>query len=90
MPKNFIPEKGKMTIQDHEIKYEMVRSKEPSVFGIQGSRIFELNLYKDGTMIMDYNKGWIIDRGKTDEIGKIALQQLLDQFGHPKVRAKKE
>ena len=90
MPRNFNPEKGKMEIQGHSISYEMVRSKEPSVFGIQGSRIFELNVYKDGTLILDFDKKWLIDRGKEDEIGQIVLQKLLDQFGQPKAKKEKQ
>ncbi len=90
MPKYFYPEKGKFEIQGHEITYEMTRSQEPSIFGIQGSRIFELNMYRDGTMTVDYNKKWIKVPYGEDEISHLALQHLIEQFGQAKAKKEKK
>ena len=93
MSRNFTPEKGNFEIQGHSIHYEMVRSQEPSAFGIQGSRIFELNLWRDGTLTVDYNRKWIKIPYGEDDVSHMALQQLVDKYGQAKpkkVKTRKE
>lgn len=90
MAKHFTPEKGNFEIQGHSIHYEMIRSQDPSIFGIQGSRIFELNLWRDGTLTVDYNKKWIKIPYGEDEISHLALQQLIEKFGQAKPKKEKK
>lgn len=90
MPRYFTPEKGKFELEGHEIRYEMIRSNEPSAFGIQGSRIFELNLFKDGTMIADYCKKWIKVPYGEDDIGHMALQYMVEKYGQAKPKKMKK
>lgn len=73
-------------IDGHKMDYEMVRSKTPSVFGIQQSRIYELNLYRDGTLTADYNKRWLRTPYIDDEVSKRCIDELVDKFGSEKVK----
>ena len=85
-----ISEKGKMTINGKEMRWEMIRSKSPSAFGIHGSRIFELNLYRDGTIVADYNKRWLTPVSSEDEEANLCLSYLIERYGGEKKKKEKK
>lgn len=89
MLRHFKPEKGSLDINGHKYQYEMFRSKEPSEFGIKRSRIFELNLYRDGTLVADFNKKWLIQPSKDNEDDQAALNELISKFGAAKAKKEK-
>ena len=89
MKKIVVPEKGSLTINGHEMSYEMMRSKTPSIFGIHGSRIYELNLYRDGTLTADYNRKWLRVPYVEDEESQLAINELINRFGKESVKKKK-
>ena len=90
MLRQFNPEKGSMDIQGHHMVYEMVRSKEPSVFGIEQSRIFELNLWRDGTLTADYNRKWLKAPYPEDDASHMAIQTLIKDYGQVKQKKRKK
>lgn len=85
-----IPEKGKMTINGHQMDWQMFRSEKPSVMGISQSRIYELNLYRDGTMTADYNRKWIRIPSQDDEESALCLTYLTERFGQEKSKGKRK
>ena len=89
MPKKSVPERGKMDINGHKMEWEIHRSQNPSIFGINQSRIFELNLYRDGTMTADFNKKWIKVPYVEDEESALCIQHLIDTYGKVIKRTKK-
>lgn len=89
MLRHFKPEKGSLDINGHKYQYEMLRSKEPSDFGIKRSRIFELNLYRDGTLVADFDKKWLIQPSKDNEDDQAALNELILKFGASKAKKEK-
>lgn len=82
--RKIVPEKGKMTINGHEMSWEIIRSKTTSVFGINQSRIFELNIYRDGTLTADYNKKWLRVPYIEDEETTLCLNEILSKYGQEK------
>jgi hypothetical protein len=88
--KNAIVEKGKTEINGHQMSWEILRSEKPSAFGIQQSRIYELNLYRDGTLTADFNKKWIKVPYVEDEESHMCIQSLVEKYGkEKKTRSKK-
>ena len=87
--RNVVPEKGKMTINGHEMSWEIIRSKTPSVFGLYHSRIYELNIFRDGTMTADYNKKWIRAPHADDEETPLCIQSLIEKYGSEKIKTRK-
>ena len=81
MPRNFTPEKGSFEINGHRIDYELVRAKENSPVGIRGSRIVEMNLYRDGTLTVDYNRKWLRTPFVDDEVSELAIEKLVQKYG---------
>lgn len=89
MLRHFKPEKGSLDINGHKYQYEMLRSKEPSDFGIRRSRIFELNLYRDGTLVADFDKKWLIKPSEDNADDQAAMNELIDKFGAAKAKKEK-
>lgn len=90
---HFQPEKGSITIHGHKMEWKMARSKNSSIFGIRGSRIFNLELMKDGNLIGVYDRGWDISKGKLyeeDEEAALCISYLVDKFGKDTPRKRKE
>ena len=89
---HFMPEHGSTTINGHEMEWTMQRCKTPSAFGVRGSRIFYLELKKDGKVVGVFNRGWDIARkpDKEDEETALCLSYLVDRFGREMPRKKKE
>lgn len=89
---HFQTETGKITINNHVMSWTMNRSKAPSAFGIRGSRIFCLELKKDGKTIGKYNHGWDIScmPDKDDEEANLCISYLVDKFGKDVSKKKKE
>lgn len=85
-------ENGKMTINGHTMEWTMKRSKSMSAFGIRGSRIFSLILKKDGNIIGQYDRGWVVGKQilKEEEEGSLCLAYLIDKYGKDIPRKKKE
>ena len=83
-------EKGKMEINGCQMNWEMIRSKTPSIFGIDQSRIYELNLYRDGTLTADYNRKWIRVPDTEDEASSLCLQYLVGRYGKEKEKKEKK
>ena len=82
--KHQLTEKGSMDILGHNMSWEMVRSRTRSAFGIQQSRIYELNLYRDGTLVADYYNKWIRVPDSEDEASNLCLRYLIDHYGSEK------
>lgn len=82
-------EKGSIKIQDHNMRWTLRRSKGESCFGINGSRIFELSIYKDDVLVLLYMRGYSRKPDKSDEATQVCLKYLLDKFGKEKRKEKK-
>ena len=87
---NIIPENGSMTINGRKMTWMMKRSKAESAFGIRGSRIFELELTKDGDICGKYEKGWYTKIADEDEESNLCLSYLIDRFGKARKIKRKE
>lgn len=83
-------ETGNLRVNKHKMSWTLKRSKGESCFGIQGSRIFELELQKDGVVIGKYNRAWEKKIGQEDEEGALALSYILRNYGKEKDKKKKE
>ena len=85
-------ETGSMTINGHKMDWTMQRSKTASAFGVRGSRIFYLEMKKDGNVCGVYNRGWLIGKkiDKEDEEAYLCLSLLVDKYGKDNPRKKKE
>lgn len=91
MRKNFYPdEKGKNVINDHKMEWKFKRSKGESAFGIKGSRIFELELKKDGVVTGFYDKGWTTRIKDEDTESKLCLEHILNTFGKEKKKERSD
>lgn len=82
-------EKGKIDINGHHMKWVLRRSKGESAFGIRGSRIFELKLYKDDKITIDYGRGYSVKPDKEDDESVLCLEHLLNTYGKEKRKEKK-
>ena len=67
MKKVYPDEYGKTTINGHKMEWRFKRSKSESIFGIRGSRIFELEIKRDGIVTAEYGRGWAKLMSKDDE-----------------------
>lgn len=88
----FQPERSEITINGHRMSWMLKRSKTESAFGIRGSRIFYLELSKDGTLIGKYDHGWDISKriDKDDEEANLCLSFLIDKYGKDTPKRRKE
>lgn len=83
-------EKGSVQINGHKMEYVMRRSKGESAFGIQGSRIFALEIKRDGVITGTYEHGWSKKIDKDDEESTLCLQFLIKTYGREKRKEKKK
>lgn len=83
-------EKGHTEILGHEMDWEIIRSKTGSVFGIRQSRIYELNLYRDGTLVADYRKKWLRTPSEEDEAAILCINYLIEHYGSEKKAKEKK
>ena len=86
----YTPEKGEMEIQGAKMSWTMIRSKAESAFGIRGSRIFHLELYKNGTLVGEYDRGWGKKIQAEDEESALCLSYLISRYGKNKPIRRKE
>lgn len=84
------PETGSIMINRHRLSWKMKRSKGESCFGIRGSRIFALELAKDGTVTGLYDRGWEKQIPAEDEESALALSHILNTYGKEKKKKEKE
>lgn len=93
MKKTHFPnEGGLIVINGHNMTWVMKRCKTASVFGVRGSRIFYLELRKDGRLIGKYDRGWDISQkpDKDDEEANLCISYLIDKYGKDAPKKKKE
>ena len=83
-------ETGTMTINGSKLDWSLRRCKGESAFGIHGSRIFELELKKDGEIVGQYDLGWKKKVPKEDDESSVCLTYLLERFGKEKPKKKKD
>lgn len=85
-------ENGSVVINGKRMSWVMQRSKTASAFGLRGSRIFYLELYKDDKQIGLYDRGWKLDQkvDKDDEEGQLCLSYLVGKYGQNSPKKKKE
>lgn len=81
-------EQGKTTFNGHKFEWKMKRTKGESVFGIKGSRIFGLELEKDGAVVGLYDRGWLVRIKDDDDDTKLCLEHLLNTYGKEKKKKK--
>lgn len=84
------PESGKVTINGHVMSWILRRSKTESFFGIRASRVWYLEIKKDGNVVGVYDRGWTTQIPKEDDESAICLSYILDKYGKAKVKKKKE
>ena len=84
------PENGEIVINGHKMTFRMRRTKSESAFGVRGSRIFELEIKKDGEVCGVYARGWTKQIPKEDEECALFLSYLVDRYGKAKKIKKKE
>ncbi len=53
---------------------------EPSRFGINGGKISKLMIKKDGVITCNYDRGWDVEPQDDDEMTKLALCILLNNY----------
>lgn len=87
---NFVPDKGSIEINGHKMEFVMRRSKAESAFGVRGSRIFELEMKKDGEVTGKYSRGWTKQVPKEDEETALFLSYLVDKYGRSLPKRKRE
>ena len=83
-------EKGQMIINGARMEWIFRRYKAESAFCINGSRIFDLRLVKDGKTIGKYNMGWEKKIPDEDEEGNLCLTYILGRFGKQRKKVKKD
>ena len=89
MKKVYPDEYGKTTINGHKMEWRFKRSKSESIFGIRGSRIFELEIKRDGIVTAEYGRGWAKLISKDDEESSLCLEHILKTYGKEKRKEKK-
>ena len=87
---NTPPENGEIVINGCKMSWTMKRSKNESFFGIHGSRIFELELKKDGNVVGIYDKGWTKRPSNEDEETGLCISYLTGKYGKNKFKKRKE
>lgn len=90
MKRVYPDERGKATINNHKFEWRFKRSKGESIFGIKGSRIFELDLNKDGALVGSYEKGWSKRIPDDDSDSKLCLDHIIATYGKEKRKEKKD
>ena len=90
MKKVYPDEYGKTTVNGVKMEWKFKRSKSESFFGIRGSRIFELEIKRDGKVSAQYEKGWIKQIAKDDEESSLCLEHILNTYGKEKANKRKE
>ena len=92
--KEYPEENGSMTLIDvdgtHRIEWTIRRSRGESIFGIKGSRIFELKIKKDGKETAVYERGWIQRPHKDDEATELCVNHILQSYGKEKKKKRKD
>ena len=85
-------ENGSIVINGAKMSWTMKRSKSASAFGYRGSRIFYLLLKKNGNVVGEYDRGWIIGKkpDQEDEESALCLSYLVDRYGKDIPKKKKE
>lgn len=81
-------EQGKTTFNGHKFEWKMKRTKGESAFGIKGSRIFGLEIKKDGFITGVYDRGWTVRIRNDDDDTKLCLEHLLNTYGKEKKKKK--
>ena len=89
MKQPYPEENGKIKIKDCQMEWRMRRSKGESVFGIRGSRIFELTIIKDGKKTLEYERGYSKKPAEEDEETALCLSFLIDRYGKVKKKERK-
>ena len=84
MAKNYPLEHGEISIHGVRMGWSMRRSKGESAFGIQGSRIFYLEMRRNGKEIAKYDRAWETPIPNEDEEAALTLQYLIDKYGRNK------
>lgn len=89
---HFSNEHGEITINGYKMSWQMKRCGSASFFGIRGSRIFWLELKKDGKLIGKYDRGWDISckPDKDDEEASLCISYLVDKYGKDSPKKKKK
>ena len=90
MKKAYPDEYGKTTINGEKMEWRFKRSKGESFFGIRGSRIFELEITKNGKVTGVYKKGWTQQIQDEDEESALLLGFLVDKYGKDAPKKRKE
>ncbi len=90
MKKVYPDEYGKTMINGVKMEWRFKRSKSESAFGIRGSRIFELEIKRDGKVTALYERGWAKRIGKDDEETTLCLEHILGTYGKEKQNKRKE
>ena len=89
--KNVYPDEyGKTTINGVKMEWRFKRSKGESIFGIRGSRIFELEMKRDGIVSGSYSRGWTKKINKDDEESALCLEHILNTYGREKRKEKEK
>jgi hypothetical protein len=81
-------EKGKLQINGHQMEWILRRSKGESAFGIRASRIFELQIKRDGKVTLEYGRGLGIRPDKDDEETPLCLNHVINTYGRNKKKEK--
>ena len=82
-------EKGNLEVHGCKMRWIFRRSKGESAFGIKGSRIYELKIYKDDKLTLEYERGYSIRPKDEDFETNVTLKHLLETFGKEKRKEKK-
>lgn len=90
MKKVYPDEYGKTTINGQKMEWRFKRSKSESAFGIRGSRIFELEIKRNGMVSAAYERGWTKQIAKDDEESPLCLEHILKTYGKEKATKRKE
>lgn len=81
-------ETGEIVINGHRMSWTMRRSKGESIFGIHGSRIYELEIRKDDKVTGEYERGWTQKIDNEDDESAICLSFLIDKYGRNRQKKK--
>ena len=90
MKKTYPDEYGKTMINGEKMEWRFKRSKGESIFGIRGSRIFELEIKRNGNVSALYERGWAKQIAKDDEETALCLEHVLNTYGKEKRSERKK
>ena len=88
MKTRYPEEKGKIELNGHKMEWTFKRSKGESAFGIRASRIFELEIKRDGAVTLAYGRGMSIRPEKDDEETALCLNHVINTYGRNKKKEK--